>query len=74
MDKKNSINKFDKDGKIARSGIVDELIFNQALDNFNIDNFDKSLDVKDFDISFVKGLSLENGATTITQFTAKLNR
>ena len=29
------------------------------------------MDVKDFDI-FAKGLSLENGATTITHFTARL--
>ena len=30
------------------------------------------MDVKDFDIFFAKGLSLENGAATITKFTAKL--
>ncbi len=70
--KKNSINKFDKGGKISESGIVDDLILNQALDNFNIDNFDKSLDVKDFDISFVKGLSLENGCATLTKYSAIL--
>mgnify|MGYP001267232856 FL=1 len=46
---------------------------NQALENFNIiPNYKKSLDVKDFDIFFAKGLSLENGAATITDFTAKL--
>ena len=45
---------------------------NQALENFNIDSFDKSLDIKDFDIFFAKGLSLEDGASTITDFTAKL--
>ena len=28
------------------------------------------MDVNDFDISFVKGLSLENGASTLTDFTA----
>ena len=32
----------------------------------------KSLDIKDFDVFFAKGLSLENGASTITDFTAKL--
>ena len=31
-----------------------------------------SLDVNDFDMSFAKGLSLENGASTITDFTASL--
>ena len=30
------------------------------------------MDVKDFDIFFAKGLSLENGAATITEFTGKL--
>ena len=34
--------------------------------------YEKSLDVKDFDIFFAKGLSLENGVSTITDFTAKL--
>ena len=37
-----------------------------------LDNFDKSLDVKDFDISFARGLSLEDGCATITNFTAYL--
>ena len=33
---------------------------------------EKSLDVKDFDISFAKGLSLEDGCATITKFSAYL--
>ena len=59
---------------IARSGNVNELIFNQAVDNFlDLDNSKKnSLDIKNFDISFVKGLSLEDGAATLTHFSAKL--
>ncbi len=68
--RKNSNKKFDKDGEISKSGKVDELILNQALDNFNIKVFDKSLDIKDFDISFVKGLSLEDGCATLTKFSA----
>ena len=49
--------KFDKDGSIARSGNSDKLILNQALDNFSLKtDYKKSLDVKDFDIFFVKGL------------------
>ncbi|MFL2852119.1 MAG: anhydro-N-acetylmuramic acid kinase [Candidatus Pelagibacter sp.] len=68
--KKNSTNKFDKDGKISKLGKVNDLILNQALDNFNIDIFDKSLDINDFDISFVKGLSLEDGCATLTKFSA----
>ena len=70
--RKNSNEKFDKDGSIAKSGNTDQLILNQALENFNIESFDKSLDIKDFDIFFAKGLSLEDGASTVTDFTAKL--
>ena len=71
--RKNSNKKYDEDGLIARSGTIDKLIFNQALENFTENsNYEKSLDVKDFDIFFAKGLSLENGTATITNFTAAL--
>ncbi len=71
--RKNSNEKYDKDGLLARSGKTDVLVLNQALENFSGNsNYDKSLDIKDFDIFFAKGLSLENGAATITDFTAKL--
>ena len=67
----NSNNKFDKEGLIARSGKINKLIFNQALDNFQI--LDKnSLDIKDFDVSFVRGLSFEDGASTLTNFTVEI--
>ena len=69
--RKNSNNKFDRDGLIAKSGKVNELVLYQALDNFeSISN--NSLDIKDFDISFARGLSLEEGAATITKFTAEI--
>ena len=70
--RKNSNNNFDENGSIAKSGKIDQLILNQAIDNFKVVSFDKSLDVKDFDISFAKGLSLEDGCATITNFTAYL--
>ena len=70
--RKNSKYNFDKNGSIAKSGKIDQLILNQSIDNFKIDSFDKSLDVKDFDISFSRGLSLEDGCATITNFTAYL--
>ena len=71
--RKNSKKKYDKDGLIAKSGTVDKLVLNQALENFEENfNYKKSLDVMDFDILFAKGLSLENGAATITNFTAEL--
>jgi len=71
--KKNSNRKYDFEGAIANSGKTDQLVLNQALDNFTLNSqYQKSLDVKNFDIFFAKGLSLENGASTITDFTAKL--
>ena len=71
--RKNSKKNFDHEGLIARSGKIDELILNQAIENFTENSsYEKSLDIKDFDIFFLKGLSLENGAATITDFTAKL--
>ena len=33
-----------------------------------------SLDTSDFDISFSRGLSLEDGTATITDFTASVSR
>ena len=71
--RKNSKDKYDNEGLLADSGKTDELILNQALDNFNMNSYyEKSMDTKDFDIFFAKGLSLENGSSTITDFTAKL--
>ena len=70
--RRHSNKKFDDNGDIAKSGKIDDLILNQALDNFNINSFTKSLDIKDFDISFVRGLSFEDGCATLTQFSASL--
>ena len=64
--------KYDKDGIYAKSGKVDNLVLNQAIENFEIRSFENSLDVKDFDLSFVKGLSFEDGCATLTKFTAFL--
>jgi anhydro-N-acetylmuramic acid kinase len=68
----NSKLNFDESGKIAKSGKIDQLILNQAIENFEIKNYSKALDTKDFDISFARGLSLEDGCATVTYFTAKL--
>ena len=70
--RKNSNKRFDESGLIGKSGKVNQLVLNQAIDNFELYSYDKSLDVKDFDISFVKGLSLEDGCATLTDFTAHL--
>jgi len=70
--RKNSNKKFDKNGDLAKIGRVDQLILNQAIDNFKINSYSQSLDVKNFDVSFAKGLSIEDGCATITNFTAYL--
>tara|TARA_B100001063_G_scaffold187563_1_gene177843 strand:- start:384 stop:1526 length:1143 start_codon:yes stop_codon:yes gene_type:complete len=70
--RKNSNLKYDKDGLIGQSGKINRLILNHAIDNFNILSYEQSLDVKDFDTNFAKGLSLEDGCATVTNFTAYL--
>ncbi len=70
--RKNSNKKFDENGNISKAGRVDQLITNQIIENFNIDTYSKSLDIKDFDNSFARGLSFENGCSTITNFTGYL--
>ena len=59
---------------MAKAGKTDKIILNQAIDNFDsIKNNNKlSFDVKDFDLNFVRGLSLEDGLSTLTDFTATL--
>ncbi len=70
----NSEKNFDKNGDIARSGKTDKFILEQKIDNFYYSKISKkkSLDINDFDISFAKGLSLEDGAATITELTADI--
>jgi len=70
--RKNSDKKFDDKGALANSGKINELLLNQAIDNFEILSLEESMDINDFDISFVKGLSLEDGCATLTEFSAYL--
>ena len=70
--RKHTDKRYDSDGKVANFGKVNDLILNQAIDNFEITSIKESLDVKDFDTSFVKGLSFEDGCATLTEFTAHL--
>ena len=70
--RKNSNKKFDENGNISKAGKIDQLITNQIIENFNIDTYSKSLDIKDFDNSFARGLTFENGCATITNFTGYL--
>jgi anhydro-N-acetylmuramic acid kinase len=72
--RKNSEKNFDKDGLLALSGKRDEIIFEQAQELYsNRTNKNKlSFDTNDFDISFIRGLNLEDGAATLTDFTASI--
>jgi len=66
--------RYDFSGKAASIGNIDEIILNQAIENFeNIKkNNNLSFDIKDFDLSFVRGLSYENGLSTLTKFTSEI--
>jgi anhydro-N-acetylmuramic acid kinase len=72
--RKNSKKRFDKNGELAQAGKTDKIILNQAIDSFeNIKkNTNLSFDVKDFNLNFVRGLSLNDGLSTLTDFTATI--
>jgi anhydro-N-acetylmuramic acid kinase len=70
--RQNSKKKYDDNGEIAQSGKINKIILNQALENFSYNNSLKSYDIKDFDTSFVRGLSLEDGAATLTEYTSEI--
>ena len=55
----NSTKKFDQDGEIALRGQINEIIIEQAQSLYEnrVDKKKLSFDTKDFDISFVRGLS-----------------
>jgi anhydro-N-acetylmuramic acid kinase len=72
--RKHTNKRYDKNGEVANIGKTSETILNQAIDNFDnikIGN-NLSFDIKDFDLSFVKGLSYEDGLSTLTDFTAEI--
>tara|TARA_B100000029_G_scaffold248641_1_gene245414 strand:+ start:8064 stop:9185 length:1122 start_codon:yes stop_codon:yes gene_type:complete len=72
--RQNSEKKFDKDGAIASRGTINEIILEQAQELYsNRPNQNTlSLDVNDFDVSFARGLSLEDGVATLTDFTGRI--
>ncbi len=72
--KLNTNKQFDENGDIAKSGTINKIVLNQGLDFFLNSKLykKKTYDIKDFDLSFVRGLSLEDGAATLTEFTAEL--
>ena len=71
--RKNSDKKFDKNGDLASQGKINEIILENAQELFqNRPTKKLSYDVNDFDISFARGLSLEEGASTLTEFSADI--
>ena len=66
--------RFDKNGVLAKAGKTSEIILNQAIDTFDSikKNSNLSFDVKDFDLNFVRGLSIEDGLSTLIDFTASI--
>ena len=58
---------YDKMGKIAKLGNVNKEIYEKL---FNAHPFKKSYDIKDFNLRLLKKLSLEDGAATLTEYTA----
>ena len=72
--RKNSKLKFDRGGKIAKNGKINEIIIEQVDSSFDRDILfkPKSLDTNDFDIAFARGLDLNDGAATITELTSRI--
>ena len=70
----NSNKKFDENGNLALSGTKNEIIFEQAQELYTNRESKKKLsfDTNDFDISFARGISLEDGVATLTDFTASI--
>ena len=72
--RKNKKGNFDKDGAYAAMGKTNDLMLNQALDNFDNrpDKNRLSFDTKDFDINFLRGVSFEDGAATLTNLSGTI--
>ena len=72
--RRNKKGNYDKNGEIASQGKTNKLILDQALNDFeNIPAKSiNSFDVNDFEINFLRGLDLEDGASTITDFTSNI--
>ena len=74
----NTKQRYDKYGKISKSGTVNKIVFEKLKTNlhkkeqeyFKISPHTISYDVGDFDLLIVKGLSLKDGAATLLEFTA----
>ena len=72
--RQNTKKKYDEDGNIAKSGKISKILLEQSLDIYfnNKISQKRSYDINDFDISFFRGLTLEDGAATIVEFTIEI--
>ena len=69
--KTNNKIQFDKDGELAFTGIVDKNILESyANDPYYESLPPKSLDINDFNLSSVRGLSLEDSVATLSELTS----
>ncbi len=67
----NSKNKYDKGGKLAISGKINFDTLYRVQKKYKNKKKRHSFDIKEFDGSYAKGLSLEDGAATLTEVTCK---
>ena len=72
--RKKSKERYDINGELAKSGKTNEIILNQAIDSFDTIKKNKNLsfDIKDFDLNFIRGLSLKDGLSTLIDFTGSI--
>ena len=69
--KSNDQIQFDKNGEIAFKGSVDKIILDSYLNDPYYDSLPpKSLDVNDFNLGSIRGISLENSVTTLSELTS----
>ena len=68
----NSKKRYDLNGSIAKLGKVNKTVLDKYWSIFKLTNREQaSYDISDFDVSFSENLSLEDGAATLTHYTAK---
>jgi anhydro-N-acetylmuramic acid kinase len=67
-----SKNKYDDNGKLAASGKLSKKILKQYLNNsYFYKKSAKSLDIKDFNLNYIKKLNLKDGCTVLSMLTVK---
>ena len=65
--------KYDKEGKIASLGKINKIMLKKFVNVADFEGLPKSYDVKDFKLpSRFQGLSLKDGAATLTELTAEI--